>query len=185
MGRLSYAAIASLDGYIADESGSFEWAFPSAEVHAVMNDLERPVGTNLLGRRMYEVMLAWETWDVEGEPPEVQDFASLWHASDKIVYSRTLDTVASERTRIERDFDPDAIRALKWSAARDLSIGGADLAGQALSAGLVDDLHLVITPVVVGGGTRALPDGVRLDLDLQAERTFDNGFAYLHYRVRT
>jgi dihydrofolate reductase len=181
--KLIYSAITSLDGYVADESGNFDWAAPGEDVHQFVNDLERSVGTYLYGRRMYEVMKAWEKADTLPEPtPATRDFAEIWQAADKIVYSRTLDTAATARTRIERDFDPDAVRALKDST-RDLSVGGPDLAAQALKAGLVDELQLFITPVVVGGGTRALPDGLRLELELLEERRFESGVVYLHYRT--
>jgi dihydrofolate reductase len=180
---LIYSAIASLDGYTADASGSFEWAAPDAEVHAFVNDLERAAGTHLYGRRMYETMAAWETMDVASEPREMRDFAEIWRAADKVVYSRTLTEASTARTRIEREFKPDAVRAMKTAAGRDLSIGGPGLAGQALQAGLVDELQLFLVPVVVGGGTRALPDGLRVDLELLGERRFASGVVYLHHRV--
>jgi dihydrofolate reductase len=183
MARLIYAAITSLDGYVADEDGKFGWSVPDEEVHAFVNDLERPIGTYLYGRRMYDTMVAWETMDISGEPPVMRDYAALWRATDKIVYSRTLPSVASERTRIERDFDPEAVRRLKAEAERDISVGGPGLAGEALRAGLVDECHLFLSPVLVGGGTRALPDGVRLPLELLGERRFANGVVHLHYRV--
>jgi dihydrofolate reductase len=181
---LIYSAIASLDVYVEDEDGKFDWAAPDEEVHAFVNDLERPVGTYLYGRRMYEVMVAWETAHTFADQrPVMQDFAKIWQAADKVVYSRTLAAVSSARTRIERDFDPEAVRQLKASAGRDLSVGGPDLAGQALAAGLVDELHLFLAPVVVGGGTRALPAGVRLELELLEERRFASGVVHLHYRL--
>src|SRR5437762_10309531 len=159
------SAIMSLDGFIADESGNFGWAAPAEEVHKFVNDLERPVGTYLYGRRMYEVMVYWETAHTLAEQlPVEQDFAEIWQAADKIVYSKTLDTVSSARTRIERDFDPDAVRQMKAAAERDLTIGGAELAAQAIKAGLVDEYQLFLTPVVVGGGKQSLPDKVRLNL---------------------
>ena len=165
MARLIYSAITSLDGYVADAEGTFEWAAPDEEVHAFVNDLERPIGTYLYGRRMYEVMVAWETIDPDADqPPAVQDFARIWQAADKIVYSTTLETLASARTRIERVFDPDAIRQMKAT---------------------VDECHLLLTPIVVGGGTPALPSGVRLDLDLLDERRFAGGVVHLHYRIKT
>jgi dihydrofolate reductase len=179
--RLIYSAIASLDGYVADERGTFDWAAPDEEVHAFVNDLERPIGTYLLGRRMYDVMSVWETLD--DPEPVMQDFARIWRAADKIVYSRSLDAVATERTRIERDFDPDAVRELKAQAARDLTIGGPELAGQAIAAGLVDEIQLFLTPIVVGGGKRAFPDRPRLALELLEERRFGNGVVYLRYRA--
>lgn len=184
MAKLIYSAIASLDGYIEDESGSFDWAAPDEEVHAFVNDLERPVGTYLYGRRMYETMVYWETaHTVAGQPPYTLDFAEIWQAADKVVYSRTLEAASSDRTRIERDFDPEAIRQLKDAADRDLTVGGPDLAAQALRAGLVDELHLFLMPVAVGGGKQALPDGVRVGLELLDERRFGSGVVYLRYRT--
>ena len=183
MARLIYSMLASLDGYAADERGNFDFAAPDEEVHAAVNELERSVGTVLLGRRMYEVLVAWETWDVAGEPAVIRDFAAIWHATEKIVYSRTLQTVASARTRIERDFDVAAVRRLVAGATRDLSIGGPELAGQAFAAGLVDECHLFVMPVIVGGGKRALPDGMRMDLELVDERRFSSGAVHLHYRT--
>ena len=186
MARLIYSAIMSLDGYVADADGTFDWAAPDEEVHSVVNDLERPVGTYLYGRRMYEVMVVWETMhDVADQPPVVQDFAQIWQAADKIVYSTTLETVSSARTRIARVFDPEAVRQMKARAGRDLTVGGPALAGQALEAGLVDECHLFVAPIVVGGGTQALPTGVRLTLDLLDERRFRSGMVYLHCRIRT
>ncbi len=181
MGRLIYSAIASLDGYIEDDHGGFEWAAPDEEVHAFVNDLERPIGTYLYGRRMYETMVYWET---EGDDaPVTRDYASIWRSADKIVYSRTLQTVSSARTRIERHFDPAAVEELKATSPSDISIGGAELAGQAFAHGLVDECHLVLQPVLVGGGKRALPTGVRADLELVDERRFSSGVVHLHYRV--
>jgi len=179
--KLIYSAIASLDGYVADADGAFDWSAPDEEVHAFVNDLEREVGTHLYGRRMYEVMVAWET--IDDESPVARDFAELWRAADKIVYSRTLEAVASARTRIERAFEPEAIGRMKASAARDIGVGGSELAGQALKAGLVDELHLFLTPFVVGGGKPALPDHLRLELELLDERRFANGTVHLHYRT--
>ena len=184
LAKLIYAAIASLDGYVEDEEGSFDWAMPDEEMHAFVNDLERPIGTNLYGRRMYETMVFWETAGTEPDEPEVfRDYAEIWRATDKIVYSRTLQTASSARTRIERAFDPDAVRQLKESSRADIAIGGAELAGQALGAGLVDECHLFLCPIVVGGGKRALPDDVRTQLELLDERRFRNGVVHLHYRV--
>jgi dihydrofolate reductase len=181
--KLIYTAIQSLDGYIEDDEGTFGWAEPDAEVHALANDLERPVGTFLYGRRLYEVMVAWETVELADEPPVIRDYAEIWRAAEKIVYSKTLQTVSSEKTRIEREFDPQEVRQLKETAESDLSIGGADLAATAFKAGLVDELHLLVVPVVVGGGKRSLPAGVRLDLELVDERRFGNGTVYLAYRA--
>jgi dihydrofolate reductase len=186
MAKLIYSAITSLDGYVADEDGNFDWAVPDEEVHAFVNDLERPVGTYLYGRRLYGVMVAWETMHtLAGQPPLMLDFARIWQAADKIVYSRTLETVSSARTRIERDFDPDAVRQMKASAGRDITVGGPDLAGQAIKAGLVDEYHLFLTPIVVGGGKRSLPGNVRVKLELLDERRFGKGVVYLRHRTRT
>ena len=185
MARLIYSAIESLDGYIADENGNFDWAAPDDEVHAFVNDLERQIGTHLFGRRMYEVMVYWETAHMlAGQSAVELDYAGLWQAADKIVYSRTLEAASSARTRIERDFDPSAIREMKASAQRDLSVGGPDLAAQAIKAGLVDELHLFVTPVVVGGGKQALPNNFRLNLELLDERRFGSGVVHLHYRTK-
>jgi dihydrofolate reductase len=181
MAKLIYTAIMSLDGYVADEDGNFDWAEPDEEVHAFVNDLERPIGTYLYGRRLYEVMVAWKT--ITDEQPFIRDYAEIWRAADKIVYSRSLETVTSERTRIERSFDADAVRQMKASADRDISIGGPTLAAQAIRAGLVDEIRLFLAPAVVGGGTRALPDDVRSKLELLDERRFDNGTVYLSYRT--
>src|SRR5947208_2099758 len=165
MAKLIYSAITSLDGYVADEEGNFDWAAPDEEVHKFVNDLERTAGTYLYGRRMYEVMVYWESANtVADQPAVVQDYATIWQAADKIVYSTTLETVSSARTRIERDFDPEAVRLMKARAVRDITVGGPDLAAQAIKAGLVDEYHLFVTPVVVGGGTRAFPNGVRVNL---------------------
>ncbi len=182
MAKLIYSAITSLDGYVADEDGKFNWSVPDEEVHAVVNDLERSVGTYLYGRRMYEVMVAWENPDVfADEQPVIREYAEIWQAADKVVYSKTLEAPSSSRTRIERDFDPDAIREMKARAAGDLSVGGPELAAQAIEAGLVDELHLFLSPIVVGGGKPSLPDGVRLELALISERRFGNGVVHLHY----
>ena len=181
MAKLIYSAIASLDGYVADEDGKFDWAAPGEEVHSFINDLERPVGTYLYGRRMYEVMAVWET--LADDAPAMRDFAQIWQAADKVVYSRTLEAVSSARTRLERDFDPEAIRQLKSAAARDIGVGGSELAGQAIRAGLVDEIQLFLTPILVGGGTPALPDDVRVKLELLDERRFADGVVYLHYRA--
>ena len=181
MASLIYAAIASLDGYVEDEQGEFDWAAPDEEVHAFVNDLERPVGTHLYGRRMYETMVYWETDD--DDAAVARDYAEVWRAAEKVVYSRTLQTVSSERTRIEREFDAAAVKRLKESARSDISIGGAELAGQAITEGLVDECHLFLGPVLVGGGKRALPAGVHSGLELLDERRFRSGFVYLHYRL--
>lgn len=185
MAKLVYTAITSLDGYVADEDGKFDWAAPDEEVHAFVNDLERPIGTYLCGRRLYETMAVWETMPSGPDQPSViRDYAEIWRSADKVVYSTTLSTVSSARTRIERHFEPDAVRQIKASADRNVSIGGAHLAAQAITAGLVDECHLFLTPVIVGGGTAALPDHVRVDLELLDERRFGNGVVYLHYRTK-
>jgi dihydrofolate reductase len=185
VGELIYMSIQSLDGYIADEQGGFEWAAPGEQVHAFVNDLTRGVGTHLFGRRMYEVMSVWERPDeLSGMTGAMRDFADLWKAADKVVYSRTLDAVSTERTRLEREFDAEAVRALKESSERDLAIGGPGLAASAFRAGLVDELQVFVVPAIVGGGTSGVPAGVRLDLELVEERRFDGGMAYLRYRVR-
>jgi dihydrofolate reductase len=183
MAKLSYTAITSLDGYVADEDGRFDWAAPDEEVHLFVNDLERPAGTYLYGRRMYEVMRYWEDVALADQPAFARDYAELWRAADKIVYSRTLESPSSDRTRIEHDFDAERVRHLKATAGRDISVGGPGLAAQAIGAGLVDELHLFVTPVVVGGGTRALPEHARVELALVDERRFGNGVVHLHYRV--
>jgi len=180
--ELIYAMIASLDGYVADEHGKFDWAAPDEQVHAFVNDLERAVGTHLYGRRMHEVMIPWETMD--DPAPVMRDYAEIWRAADKVVYSKSLETVSTPRTRLERDFDPDAVRQLKETALQPLSIGGPTLAAEALRAGLVDECHLFLNPVVVGAGTAALPDGVRMGLQLLDERRFDGGVVYLRYSTR-
>jgi dihydrofolate reductase len=182
--KLIYSAIASLDGYIADEDGSFDWAMPDEEVHAFINDLERPVGTYLYGRRMYEMMVGWENDpSIAEQSPLMRDFAEIWQAADKVVYSRTLEAVSTSKTRMERDFDPETVRQLKASTGRDLTVSGPDLATHAFRAGLVDECDLFLAPVVVGGGKRALPEGVRVGLELLDERRFGNGMVYLHYRT--
>ncbi|MGI8776485.1 MAG: dihydrofolate reductase family protein [Acidimicrobiales bacterium] len=186
MAKLIYSMIASLDGYVADEDANFDWAAPDEEVHAFVNDIERTVGTYLYGRRMYEVMAYWETAHAApDQPPVIQDYAEIWQAADKIVYSKTLEAVSSARTQLERDFDPEAVRQLKASAGRDLSVGGPNLAARAIRAGLVDEYHLLVVPVVVGGGSRSLPDDVRLVLELVGERRFASGVVHLHYRTGT
>ena len=185
MVKLIYSAITSLDGYVADESGHFDWAVPDEEVHTFVNDLERPLGTYLYGRRMYEVMAGWEDSQAFADAPHfIQDYAKIWQAADKVVYSRTLETVSSARTRIERDFDPKAVRRMKVHEGRDISVGGPGLAAQALGAGLVDEVHLFVAPIVVGGGKQALPDKVRVQLELLDERRFGNGMVYLRYGTK-
>lgn len=181
MAQLVYSAIASLDGYIADADGSFDWAAPDEEVHAYVNNLERPIGTYLYGSRMYATMSYWET--VDDPAPISREYAEIWRAADKIVYSRSLPTVTTARTRLERGFTPAGVAQLKESSETAISIGGANLGGQALLAGLVDEIHLFHVPVIVGGGTRALPDGLTVGLELVAERRFASGFVHLHYKV--
>jgi dihydrofolate reductase len=183
MANLIYSVLGSLDGYYEDADGRFDWAAPDEDVHAFVNDLERPIGTYLYGRRMYETMVFWETATSEDDEPAFADYAGIWRAADKIVYSRTLQTPSSARTRIEREFDPDAIRQLKLSSAADIAVAGGNLAGQAIGAGLVDELHLFLNPIVIGGGKRSLPDNVRAQLQLLDEHRFGNGVVHLHYRV--
>lgn len=178
---MMYTSLASLDGYIADARGNFDWAEPDDEVHAVVNDIDRSVGTHLLGRRMYEVLAVWDT--IQDEQPVIADFAEIWRSADKIVYSSTLESVSTARTRLERTFDPQAVAALKESGDRDLSIGGPTLAAQAIAAGLVDEWHLFLSPVVVGGGTSAFPRGAFVELTLEEERRLENGTVYLRYHA--
>jgi dihydrofolate reductase len=184
MAKLTYSAIMSLDGYVADEAGHFDWSAPDEEVHAFVNDQERPVGTYLYGRRMYEVMVAWETMPTIDEPPVIADYTRIWQAAEKVVYSTTLESVSSTRTRIERAFDPSDVRRLKASADRDISVGGPHLAGRVLRAGLVDECHFFVSPVVIGGGNRAFPAGLRVPLELLGQHRFGNGVVHLHYRTR-
>ncbi|TMF16417.1 MAG: deaminase [Chloroflexi bacterium] len=183
--KLIYSAITSLDGYVADVNGNFDWAAPDEELHTFVNDLERPVGTYLYGRRMYEVMVYWEAEPPADQPQFVRDFAEIWRSADKIVYSKTLQTVSSARTRIERDFDPESVRQMKATAGRDLTVGGPDLADQAIRAGLVDEFQLFVAPVVIGGGKQSLPNDVRLGLELVDERRFASGVVHLRYRINT
>lgn len=186
MAKLIYSATASLDGYVADEAGNFDWAVPDEAVHSFINDLERTIGTYLYGRGMYDVMAAWETLDTgPGQPLYIQDFAKIWKAADKIVYSRTLKEVSTPKTRIERRFVPEAVRELKEHAASDISIGGPSLTAQAIKAGLVDEYQLFVTPIVVGRGKHFLPTDAHVDLELLDERSFSNGMVYLRYRSRT
>jgi dihydrofolate reductase len=186
VGRLLYLAIMSLDGYVADDQGKYDWAMPDDEVFGFVNDFERPVGTYLYGRRLYQEMVGWETAHTRaGQSPLTLDFARIWQGADKVVYSRSLRAASTARTRIERNFDPEAVRLLKARADRDMTVGGATLAGEAIQAGLVDECHLVVSPVVVGGGKRALPGHVRLRLELLGQRRFGNGVVHLHYRIVT
>ena len=186
MAKLIYGAISSVDGYVADAEGNFDWSAPNDEVHRFVNELERPIGTYLYGRRMYEVMRYWETAPTgNGMPSAEQEYAKIWQTADKIIYSKRLEQVSSARTRIERAFDPQAIQQLKAAATRDVSVSGPTLAVQAIKLGLVDECRLFLSPIVVGGGKPALPDNVRLGLELLDERRFGNGVVYLHYRVKT
>jgi dihydrofolate reductase len=177
--------ITSLDGYTADAQGDIGWGAPDADVFECVNALERTIGTYLLGRRMYETMLYWETFEAtDDQPVVVREFASLWHAAEKVVFSRTLGEPSSAHTRIEREFHPATVCQLKESSGRDLSIAGPELAGQAIAAGLVDEIHLFMTPITLGGGTPALPSGFRADLQLIGLDRFDRGVVHLHYRLR-
>ena len=184
--KLVYSANCTLDGFTADEQGSIDFTAPDEEVHAFWNDLESGIGTSLYGRRMYETMAVWETPEMTASKDAVvREYAEIWRDADKIVFSRTLDEVSTDRTRIEREFDPDAIRRLKEEAERDISIGGPTLAVEAIRAGLVDEFHIVVAPVLVGGGTPFFPAGVRIDLELVDERRFAGGAVHLHYRTRS
>jgi dihydrofolate reductase len=184
MANLIYGAITSLDGYVEDADGNFDWAEPDEEVHRFLNDLQSTFGTHLYGRRLYEVMTAWETMDSLPEaPPYIVDFARIWQAAEKIVYSSTLEKASTANTRIEREFEPGAVQRIKDYAATDLLVGGAALAAVALKAVLVDEIHLFVAPMVVGGGKRALPDRFRQKLELVDERRFDNGTVFLRCRI--
>jgi dihydrofolate reductase len=186
MANLIYSVITSLDGYVADEDGNFDWSAPDEEVHTFVNDLERSTGTYLYGRRVYEVMVSWETFDAHSDQPAfLRDYTDIWRAADKIVYSTTLERAFSARTRVERHFDPEAVRMMKAAAGRDLSVGGPDLAAQAIRAGLVDEYHLFVTPIAVGGGRHFFPTGVSVKLELLDEHRFGNGVVHLHYRTKT
>jgi dihydrofolate reductase len=184
MAKLIYSAITSLDGYVADEEGTFDWGEPDEEVHTFINDLQREVGTYLYGRRLYEVMVAWENLKTDEQPPHTRDFAEIWQGAQKIVYSTTLEAVSTPRTRLERSFDPEAVRTMKASAKRDLTVGGPELAAEAFRAGLVDECHLFLAPIVVGGGKQSLPNRVRLKLELVDERRFGTGMVFLRYRAQ-
>lgn len=185
MSKLIYAAIMSLDGFIEDEEGGFDWAMPDAEVHAFFNDLEATIGTHLYGRRMYETMAYWQTVeDGTGTSPVEAEYADMWRGLDKVVFSRTLDAVWTTRTRLERTFDPVRVSHLKETAERDISVSGPGLAQHAFDAGLVDEIHLFRFPVVVGGGKPGLPRGIRIDLELLDERRFESGVVHTHHRPR-
>jgi dihydrofolate reductase len=185
MANLIYSAITSLDGYIADDEGSFDWGEPDEEVHSFINDFGREVGTYLYGRRLYEVMVAWETINTREQPAYMRDFAGIWQRADKIVYSKTLETVSSARTRIERNFDSEAVRQMKAQAGRDIIVGGPELAAHAFRAGLIDECHLFLAPIVVGGGKQSLPNDVRIKLELIDECRFRAGMVHLRYRCQT
>jgi dihydrofolate reductase len=186
MAKLIYSAITSLDGYVADKDGNFDWAAPDDDVHRFVNDLERPIGTYLYGRRMYEVMKFWETaHSLPDQASVTGDYAEIWQAADKIVYSRTLEATTTARTRLQREFDTEAVRQMKASAEQDLSVGGPELAAQAIKAGLVDEYHLFLHPIVVGGGNPSLPNDVRVKLELTDQRRFGSGVVHLHYRILT
>jgi dihydrofolate reductase len=184
LSKLICSALMSLDGYIEDETGNFDWAMPDAELHSFINDLEQPIGTHIYGRRMYETMAVWQTVDGTDVSTVEAEFATGWRAIDKVVYSRTLDAVSTPRTRLEREFEPGAIRRMKDAAEHDISIGGPELAQHAFEAGLVDEIHLFTFPVIIGGGKRALPRKVRLELQLLNERQLPKGVIYSHYRRR-
>jgi dihydrofolate reductase len=184
MAKLVYTAAASLDGYVADADGNFDWAAPDPEVHSFVNDLERPIGTYLYGRRMYEVMACWEKLELAGQPDVVREFAEIWRAAEKVVYSRTLPKVTTARTSLERELDPDGLRELKAASERDISIGGPHLAAHAMKSAVVDECHLFLVPAVVGGGNKALPGGIRLKLELIGERRFGSGVVHLHYTLQ-
>ncbi|ALC91621.1 deaminase [Bacillus sp. FJAT-18017] len=185
MAKLIYPINVSLDGYMEDERGNIEWTISDDEEFAFWTDFQRPIGTYIYGRRMYESMVYWETASAKkGDQPEAfREFAQIWRAAEKIVYSRTLQEVSSARTRIEREFNPDVIRRLKESSEADITIGGPEFAGQAMRAGLIDECHLLVNPIVLGGGKRALPDNLRRRLELLGERRFRSGVVHLHYRV--
>ena len=185
MAKLVYTALMSLDGYIQDKDGNFDWATPDAEAHAFINDIERGVGTYLYGRRMYEVMAVWQTMPTADDPPCIVDYAKIWRAAKKVVYSKTLQSVSTPKTEVERRFEPDTVRRMKASATRDLSIGGPTLAAHAFKAGIVDECHLFIAPAIIGGGTSAFPSDDHLELRLQEERRFRSGMVYLRYRAST
>jgi dihydrofolate reductase len=185
MAHLIYIANSSLDGYTEDMDGNFDWTDPSEEVHRFINNLIRATGTHLYGRRMYETMMVWETNpNLAGESPFMRDFAEIWQAADKIVYSRTLEAVSTRKTQLERDFNPEAIRQLKEAAEQDILIGGPELAAHAFRSGLIDECQLFLVPIIVGGGKPALPDDVRLELELLEERRFGNGVVFLRYRTK-
>jgi dihydrofolate reductase len=186
MAKLIYSAFTSLDGYVADETGNFDWAELSDEVHAYINSRESQIGTYLFGRKVYESVAVWESPDVlPGLTPTALEFAPIWQAAEKIVYSTTLPRLTTARTRLERRFEPDVVRELKAGATRDLEVGGPTLAAQAIRAGLVDEYHLLIAPIIAGGGNPYLPGKVSVKLELLDERRFDNGLVYVRYRAKS
>lgn len=185
MAKLIYSAITSLDGYVADDQGKFDWGEPDEEVHSFINRLDRDVGTYLYGRRLYEVMAAWERIGLDEQPVHIREFAEKWRDTDKVVYSSTLESVSTAKTRIERDFDPEVVRRMGAQAERHLTVGGPDLAAHAFRAGLVDECHLFLAPIAVGGGKRSLPNDVRVKLELTDQRRFRTGMVYLRYRCLT
>jgi dihydrofolate reductase len=186
MAKLIYGALTSLDGYVADEAGKFEWAEPDERVHAFINELERPIGTYLYGRKMYETMAGWETPEtIPDRTPAMLEFARIWQSAEKIVYSKTLERVSTAKTRLEREWDPERVRRLKAQATREIGVGGPGLAAHALRAGLVDEIHVFVAPIVVGGGNRFLPDNVRVQLELLDQRGFGNGMVHSRYRAKT
>lgn len=174
----------SLDGFIEDAGGGFAWAMPSEEVHRFANELDRTVGTHLYGRRMYDTLKVWQEMDVSAMPDCIADYQQIWRAAEKIVYSKTLDSAPTDNTRIEREFDTEAVRELKAATQRDIAIGGPALAAEAFRAGLIDEVNLVVSPVTVGGGKPALPADQLLNLELLATRQFENGAVHLRYAVR-
>lgn len=185
MGTLVYAAITSLDGYIEDASGRFDWAVPDAEVHTFINELERPIGTHLYGRRMYETMAVWQTIDDDPSVSPVElAYARMWRELDKVVYSTTLESVPTPRTRLEPRFVPDDVAHLKRTTELDISISGPSLAQHAFAAGLIDDVHLFVMPIIVGAGKPGLPSDLRMHLELRDERRFASGVVHLHYGLR-
>jgi dihydrofolate reductase len=185
MAKLIYFTPTSLDGYIADETGTFDWAAPDEEVLAFINDLERPIGMHLYGRKMYQTMAIWETPDViPGRTAEMSGFARIWQAADKIVFSKSLETVSTPKTRLEREFDPQAVRELKAQLPHDVSVGGPTLAAHTIRTGLVDEYHLLVVPILLGGGKPVLPGNICVKLDLLEERRFANGMVYLRYHTR-
>ena len=185
MAKLIYFMPTSLDGFIAGETDSMDWSVPDEEIYAFINDLHRPIGTYLYGRKNYETMAGWETPDViPGGTPAMMDFAQIWQAADKIVYSKSLETVSTPKTRLEREFEPQVVRSLKAQLPHDISVAGPNLAAQAIRAGLVDEIYLLVVPMILGGGKRVLPSSVDVKLDLLDERRFGNGWVYLRYRTR-